>query len=154
MPKTDDDVLKKEFAAALIRWPDDPVRAATAVVGGDTQRAVQISIRWPRDPDVIAYRKELLEEHGAEAFTMSKAEVINKLADLADTARDSKDKIAALRQIAEIRGFIEKPGTKIEVNNVAPRVMIVRESGSDEEWEQKLAEQQEKLTDAAAETKH
>lgn len=153
MSETDAD-LKKEFAAAMLRWPDDPMRAATFVVGADTQRAVQISMRWPRDADVIAHRKHLLEEYGAEAFTITKAELIGKLVDIADTARDSKDKVAALAKVAEIRGFIEKPGTKIEVNNVAPRVMVVRDNGTDDEWEKKLAAQQEALTDAAAEVKH
>ena len=148
-----DDELKKEYAAALLRWPDDPVRAAKSIVGEDVQRAVQMSMRWVRDPVVVAHRRELVEEHGAEAFTMSKAELINKLAEIADEARDSKDRIAALRNIAEIRGFIEKPGTKIEVNT-APRVMVVRDTGSNDEWERKLEEQQRKLTDAAAEVKH
>lgn len=148
-----DDELKKEYAAALLRWPDDPVRAAKSVVGEDVQRAVQMSMRWVRDPVVVAHRRELVEEHGAEAFTMSKAELINKLAEIADDARDSKDRIAALRNIAEIRGFIEKPGTKIEVNT-APRVMVVRDTGSNDDWERKLEEQQRVLTDAAAEVKH
>lgn len=148
-----DDELKKEYAAALLRWPDDPVRAAKSVVGEDVQRAVQMSMRWVRDPVVVAHRRELVEEHGAEAFTMSKAELINKLAEIADEARDSKDRITALRNIAEIRGFIEKPGTKIEVNT-APRVMVVRDTGSNDDWERKLEEQQRKLTDAAAEVKH
>lgn len=148
-----DDELKKDFATALLRWPDDPVRAAKSVVGEDVQRAVQMSIRWVRDPVVVAHRRELVEEHGAEAFTMTKAELINKLAEIADDARDSKDRIAALRNIAEIRGFIEKPGTKIEVNT-APRVMVVRDTGSNDDWERKLEEQQRKLTDDAAEVKH
>lgn len=154
-PESDDIALKKEYAAALLRWPDDPVKAAQSVVGGDTQRAIQISIRWPRDPVVVAHKEELIEEHGAEAFTLSKAELINKLVTIADGERvDAKDRIAALAKVAEIRGFIEKPGTKVEINNVAPRVMLVRDSGSDDDWERKLAEQQRKLTDDAAEKTH
>lgn len=149
-----EDELKKDFAAALLRWPDDPVRAAKTVVGEDVQRAVKMSIQWIRDPLVVAHKKALLEEHGAEAFTITKAELINKLSEIADEARDSKDKVAALAKIAEIRGFIEKPGTKVEINNAPQRVMIVRDTGDDAAWEAKLAEQQRKLTDDAAETKH
>lgn len=152
---TDNEIeLKQEFAVALLRWPDDPVRAAKSVVGEDVQRAVQMSIRWVRDPVVVAHKTEMLEEHGAEAFTMTKAELINKLAVISDEARDSKDKIAALRQIAEIRGFVEKPGTKVEINNAPQRVMIVRDTGDDAAWEKKLQAQQARLTDDAAETKH
>ncbi|WP_292414149.1 hypothetical protein [Methylophaga sp.] len=55
---------------------------------------------------------------------------------------------------ADVRGFIEKPQTTINNNNNVTnnRVMVVRENGSDEDWEAKLRKQQDNLTNAS--TKH
>lgn len=82
-------------------------------------------------------------------------ERLKKPLHLAIVERDAKytdpDTYAKLAKVyAEVRGFIEKPQVAVTTNvqTITNKVMVVRESGSDAEWERKLAMQQASLANA------
>ncbi len=144
---------KREFARLLLQYPGDPRRCAIilcAAVGIiDTNQITSIATRWVNDPDVIADRQEMLDEQGEDAFLPSRADVARKLWAIAETAGvEPDDQIKALKEYAALRGFVNKdaPGITVNVN----RVMMIKDHGSDDEWERNLLTQQSKLIEHVA----
>lgn len=137
--------LKARFAEALLRRPHDAFGAACAILGNDTMRALRVSQAWPLDLEVLAVQADLLEKFGPDEFLPTKQEVARRIYNVGETAADAKDKLAAYKLYAEVRGFIQKADN---VNNVVVnnnRVMVLRDFGTDEQWETKAASQQAKL---------
>lgn len=142
---TDETALKDKFAELLLRTPNDAFNVAVQVFGSDTMRALQISQEWPLDFYVMQKQADLLAEQGDDAFLPSKAELARRIYTVGDTSTDAKDKLAAYKLYAEVRGFIQKAENvnNIQVNN--NRVMVMKDFGTDEQWEVKAAKQQSKL---------
>lgn len=152
MKPAESNLLKDLFALALLRQPDNPFQAAVKIFGTDTARALDISHRWPNDQYVLSKQAELLAEFGEEAFLPNKHDLARKLYELADTLTDGKEKIAALRLYADVRGYIEKQTAIANVTNntvVQNRVMVMKDHGTDDEWEAKAAKQQGLLIEHA-----
>jgi hypothetical protein len=141
---------KEEFVRFLLETPDDPFKAALALHPDDVGRALRIAHEWPQDKEVRASMRARMSEGEEEDFLPTKAELARKV-----WAKMNKDGLEAdefakiARLYGEIRGFIEKPTTNISTNtNVLSPVMVVKDNGSDDEWERKLAAQQSKLVEA------
>lgn len=149
-----DEELKAQYARLLLKV-DDPFKAALHLFPDNTSRALRVANEWPNDPEVVAAQAELLDEDGEISFLPTKAAFARKIWDRMEEERIAPEDFAKLGKLyADVRGFIEKPQTNINnnVNNVNNRVMIIRETGTDEDWEAKLRKQQEDLTNAS--TKH
>lgn len=143
--REDEQELKAKFAEALLRTPTDPFRAAMALFGNDTVRALEVANSWPVDLAVLQRQADLLEQFGPDEYLPTKATVARRIYEVGETAADVKDKLAAYKLYADIRGFMPKGETNnnIVVNN--NRVMVVRDFGNDEQWETAAASQQAKL---------
>ena len=141
----DETLLKDKFAEALLRSPNDAFGVACQIFGSDTMRALEVSTSWPLDFYVLQKQADLIEAQGDEAFLPTKAELARRIFTVGDTATDPKDKLSAYKLYAEVRGFIVKADnvTNLQVNN--NRVMVLRDFGSDAEWETKASKQQSKL---------
>jgi dTDP-glucose pyrophosphorylase len=139
--------LKKEFAAQLLRDNGDGFKAAFAVCGDDSGMALQIARLWINDPFVVAEQKKLLLTSDAKTFLPTKEQQARDVYVLAcDVKSDLKERLAAHRLYAEIMSHIEKPLVGQSVNVLNQGVMIVRDAGSNEDWERKALEQQRALT--------
>lgn len=134
---------KTAFAAALLRSPDDPFKAATQVFG-DFQNQIQAATKWILDPFVKGEQLRLLTEKGEKAFLPSKEDQLKDIYMLATKSIDEEIRLKAHRLYAEIAGNIEKPGTA-NVTVAVQNVMVVKDHGSDDEWEQKAIKQQKIL---------
>jgi hypothetical protein len=142
----DELALKHKFAEALLRDPHEPYRAAVLVFGSDSRRALAASQNWVFDLDVLARQADLLETFGADKFLPEKAEVARRIYQVGETATDNKDKLAAYKLYSELRGFVPKgDGNSTNVNVTLNRVMVMRDFGSNEDWEAKAVAQQTKL---------
>src|SRR6266699_1837950 len=109
----DDSALKSAFAAALLRYPNDPFKAAQQVFpgGNDQLRALTAAQQWLNDPEVINLQAALIKEFGEENFLPSKLLLARRVFELGERERASQsERLAAFRLYAELRGFIEKPG--------------------------------------------
>jgi hypothetical protein len=144
----DDTNDKQLYAHALLKHPDDPYKAALMVVGGDLARGLVMSREWPQDPEVIEYRAMALADKGEDAFLPSKADVVRAIWDKAEKCRDPDVAFKGYKMVADIMGYVEKPGTTINNNTLVDqrKVMVVTDHGTDEEWEAKLLKQQAALT--------
>jgi len=131
----------------LLQFPNDPFGNALKLFGTNTVRALEVSQTWVHDFYVLSKQADLLAEFGEDYFLPSKAIAARRVFDLAEMQnRDAKDRLAAYRLYAEMRGFIEKGGG-ININNSVTnnRVMIVKDHGSNDDWEKSAAGQQAKL---------
>lgn len=149
-----DEELKAEYARLLLKH-SDPFKAALQLFPDNTSRALRVANEWPNDPEVMAAQADLLDEDGELSYLPTKADFARNLWDKMQEDRIAPEDYAKLGKLyADVRGFIEKPQTTINNNNNVTnnRVMVVRENGSDEDWEAKLRKQQEGLTNAS--TKH
>ena len=142
---------KKRFAVELLKDPNDPFKAALQVFGQDTGMALRASSTWPKDTVVLDYMQEAIGELGDLHFLPSKADLAREAWTLATDARvPVDDRLKAMRLYGDVRGFIEKQGTVIN-NNVLTnnKVMLVKDHGSTDNWEERLIEQQAKLVEDA-----
>lgn len=146
----DTDKLKKEFAAQLLRNDGDGFKAAFAVCGSDTGLALQIGREWPKDTAVLAEQARLLTTSDAKTFLPSKEQQARDVYAMAtDQLKAIEDRLKAHRLYAEIMGHIEKPSAGAGINILTQGVMVVRDAGSDADWQAKALTQQRKLTDNA-----
>lgn len=147
-----DEIQEKAAFAAILLRENDPFKAALALFPDNTNRALRIATEWPRDPEVIAAIKAL-EESGADMIGIpSKGALLRDIwqrmqgttlpnGAVVPVTPDEYQKLAKL--YAEIQGFVQKPGTVINNNNVvAPKVLEVPSFGNLDEWEA-LAQRQQ-----------
>lgn len=144
---------KHRYGLALLRAGPrtDPYVVATDTFPGDIPRAIQIANDWPADPEVRAvmdaYTPEEIDEMGVPTDNALIKEAWRRV--LAST--DNEIAFKGIDTIAKLR---YKGGTGTTINNntlVDNRsVMIVKDHGTDAEWEHALAAQQAKLVNDAA----
>lgn len=142
---------KEKFARLLLKEPSDPFAIAIKVFPDDTKKALRIANEWPSDPEILAMQEKLTEEEGELAFLPTKGQLAREVWNMMHDKYTDAATFAKLGKLyAEIRGFVEKPQTSVTTNvqQVANKVMVVRESVSDAEWERKLLDQQTRLSNA------
>lgn len=147
-----DEELKTAFAEQLLKHSEDAFKAAQCVFPDDMGLALRITHEWVHDPFVIAEQARLIEELGESHFLPTKEHYAREVYATAQTIRDPDSKHKFYKLYGEIMGFIEKPSTNINTNvnnNVANRIMVVRESASNDDWEKALLKQQEELANAS-----
>lgn len=122
--------LKLAFAASLMRSPDDPFKAALAVIDASRNAgpAMYAANYWPFDPDVKAEVERLREEKGELAFLPTKADLARSLWEKAHGERTSNDDFVKIARLyAEILDFIPKQ-SKVAIdakNSVGASVRVV-----------------------------
>lgn len=151
---------KKLYAAALIREPD-PFKAALSLFKNNTNRALKAAHFWPDDPDVLAEIQRLKNDVGETNLLPNKADLARAVWQRMQGVEygemrvpiETDDYAKLAKLYGEIMGFIEKPGTNINVNAVIPKAISVPTFESDEEWA-KIAEQQQRELLNVSRTKH
>lgn len=145
----DTDENKALFAEALLRTPNSAFKAAKTVFikHSDNAYALYASIYWPTDDFVVAKQKEFLKEGGEAKYLPTKSQVSRQIHNVSEKVNDADLELKALRLFCDVRGFIEKPGTVI--NNQISSVMLVKDHGTDEDWEEKIVLQQQKLIESS-----
>lgn len=147
----DESKFKAAFAALLLENPANPFQAACGVFPDDNRRALWVATHWLNDEEV---RKEMnrLRSKGADLDALpTKADLARSIWELTEKGL-YEDRIKALKLYAEVRGFVEKAApVSVNVNN--NRVMVIRDQGTNEQWESKVAKQQADLLNASA-TRH
>jgi hypothetical protein len=145
MDQESQQALKQAFAEALLRTPDDPFKAAFSVTT-DNGLACQIATNWPKDREVAQFQVALIEEKGAKTFLPDKEQQARDVYKIAEAPNlDPEVKLKAHRLYAEIMGHIQdaKHSGGVQIANFG--VMVVKEKGSDDEWEQSAVVQQRNL---------
>ena len=126
---------KAAFAAFLLENPDRPFDAALRLYPSDRDRgeACRITFAWPTDPDVIGEMERIKNSPTYYNPNIpSKNDLIKSALETVNNARTlPKDRIAALRLIAELQAMIVKPEGANDPNNrrmpTAPVYRVVSE---------------------------
>ena len=107
--ENDESELKKAFAGELLRTPADPFRAALAVFGANTNKALRVANEWPSDGFVIDEVKRLKVEQGELAFLPSKADLARAVWERAHAKETEDDDFTKMARLyAEILDYIPK----------------------------------------------
>lgn len=153
---------EKAAYAALLLKERDPFKAALQLFPNNTNRALWVANHWPIDPEVIEAKAALMADAGEMGFLPGKAELANDIwqrmqgTQTADgrTIPPTAEEYAKLAKLyADVRGFIEKPQTNVNVVNNIPRVVEMPVFADESEWEAAAARQQRELL-ANARTRH
>lgn len=143
---------KEKFARLLLKEPLEPFAVALKVFPDDTKQALKVANEWPSDLEVLRFQEQAVSADGEKSFLPTKGELARDTWNLMHSKYTEPGDFAKLGKLyAELMGFIEKPKTEITTNvqQITNRVMVVRESVSDADWERKLLAQQERLTAAS-----
>jgi hypothetical protein len=138
---------KLAFAAALLKNPDKPFEVASAVIS-DTGQALYAATYWIHDPIVKQYQIDLLEKYGADKFLPTEVDQLRDIYKIATCeANDKEIRLRAHELYAKIKQrYFSKPDVmNTQLNLINQGVMQVVNNGTDEEWETKAIEQQQKL---------
>lgn len=139
---------QKAAYAALLLEHKDPFRAALILFPTPqfpVQKSLRVATEWPHDPTVLTLITKLKAKGADIDMLPGKADFARRIWDLSQVAIEDKDKIAALKLYGETRGYIEKPNTNVNVAVNNNKVMVIRDQGSNADWEAKAEKQQRNL---------
>jgi len=142
--------LKRRFAGLLLkkRPGDNPFKIALDI-GLETGYALRVSSEWVNDPVVLAEQEAIRASvESEEDLLPSKADAARLAWEMANGEVLFEDRIKALELYGKMRGWIGGKESKVTVNN-APRVMVVKDHGSDADWEARARAQQAGLSQEA-----
>ncbi len=147
---------KTAFAFEMLKNPGDALRAITVVLGVDhsPSERMRLSQTWVTDEFVVQETARLLEEFGEDHFLPSKAEVARLVYRRAVEAQmDHRDFHDLIELYCKVRGLIERPAiapsANITTTTNTTNVMVIKDTGTNEEWQKGLEEQQRLLIEAA-----
>jgi len=156
-PETEEQVADKKalFAELLLKEPDAAFKVALLIYPDDTGQALRVANLWPNDPDVKRIQKSMLESEGEMSFLPTEAEDLRDLLTKANKLFELGDSEGAARfhkMYLEVRGRIQRPAVAVNQTNntIVNRVMVVKDHGTDDQWEAKAVAQQERLKREAA----
>ena len=143
------DATKESYAAALLRHPNDAFKAALEVFPTDTSKALYICNNWTRTDEIVELKNKAVKQTGEGAYLPSKPKVAREIFDLQTQTDDPELKLKALKLYCDVQGYIEKPGTTINNQQVSNRIMVVKDHGDDDSWADKLKQQQQNLIESS-----
>lgn len=156
-----DNTKSKAAYAAFLLQERDPFKAACLLCPDNTGQALWYATNWANDEEVVAEMNRLRSDAKNVAAIASKFDLARFYWDLANNEKiDPKDRIAAAEKYGAVAGIYDpKANTTTNINvDAAPRVMVVKDHGTNEEWAQKAAKQQRELVNgryvANTPTKH
>lgn len=140
-------VKKREFAAALMRYNTDPMKAAREVESRISHINFILS-NWQYDNEVNNYMKEIRDEAGLTSTIPTKEEFAAALMRESLDIRQADIKLDFLKLFAQVMGYIEKGGVSVNTNNniiTQQNVVVLPQQVAAKDLEAELMEQQRKL---------
>lgn len=138
---------KKLFAIELLKTPNEPFVAALKLFPNNNNRALRIATEWPRDSEVLEIIQGVKDGGKELDFLPSKADLARKVWDKLEQPWHDADGFTKLGKLyADVLGFIPKAGgsnLNVQINN--NKVMVIRDQGTNEQWEEKAVKQQREL---------
>jgi len=160
---------QKLFAIKFIEDPQNPFDVAVEVLG-NRKEALQVYHSWSQDPEIRRFSDHHIQT-SSDNVLVSNDRYMDSDKDIISSDREKNMFVKEVRDIffkrrldPELKykyakligdwfGLVQNPvgnGANIQINNIAPPVMKVVDKGTDDSWEQKLAERQKFLTDQSA----
>lgn len=139
--------LKMQLARIIARDPSKRYSATSELFPNDEDRGKVFEANsWLQCPEVNAEVDRLIAAGEVGVVLPTQETVAHEVLTLARSIKNPKDKLAAYKLHAEMRGMIKKPETTINnVNDNSVRVLRVPAFASQEQFEERLEAQQVKL---------
>lgn len=137
------DQKKKRFAFEILKAPGESFSIAKSLLG-DTPAAFDAAGSWIADPIVLEEKDRLIEAHGQRYFLPTREDMVRDILKRASFS-DNDGYTKLMKLASEMLGYIEKPGTSVTTNVQMNPIMIVKDHGSDDDWENKVSNQQRSL---------
>jgi hypothetical protein len=151
VPQDELDAKKREFAKHLIRRPNEPFKAAAYIYPDQANIGNRLIVAhdWPNDPIVIMEMDRLLMDDTVSIMP-TKNQIAFEVYSVGMKSSDDEVKIKALKLYCDINGHTSTNNTiNIQNNNktvgTQNSVMLIKDHGTNENWEDRLLEQQHKL---------
>ena len=147
-----EDEEKAAFAALLIKspdkGPDGAFKIALGLFGSDTAKALKVSYQWPTDPVVQAEITRLKSTGEDLQLLPSKTELAQDIWNKMQVVYvNAEDYVKLAKLYAEVMVMIQKQAPAPTANIVvANKVMVVKDYGTNDQWEAAAERQQRALT--------
>ena len=105
---------KKAFAYAHLKKPNDAFLAAKMVFPTDSGKALRAASEWPLLPDVLQFKKDLIEEYGEMHFIVSKADLIREVYDRANQCSFADDYFKGMGLVAKLSDYMPTNKTQVD----------------------------------------
>lgn len=143
-------VKKREFARLLVKYLNDETKLFGSMeyqllFGSETACALFALRNWVTDSEVFEYKKEYVNGDKSEETLWTKADICRKYTDIIEKSRDEKVQLVALREMADILGYRQKNTLQLEGTGET-NVLLLRDNGSNETWEERVRANQFKLS--------
>lgn len=143
-----DESLKPKYAALLLK-EKEPFDAALRLSPDNTGVALWCATNWTNDPEVVEEMARLKGESDAVKSIATKYDLARLYWNMANDEKiEPKDRLTAAEKFGAVAGIYDpKQNNNMNINvDAAPRVMIVKDHGSNDDWEVRAATQQRELT--------
>lgn len=153
MPDDELDAKKREFARHLIKRPNDPFKAAAYIYPDKANVGNRLIVAhdWPDDPIVVMEMDRLVWDDDASKVLPTKAQIAFEVYSMGMKSTNEEVKVKAFKLYCDIQAITQAgPGININNNNdnktiTQNSVMLIKDHGTNENWEDKLLVQQHKL---------
>jgi hypothetical protein len=139
-----DDNMKLRFASVFART-NNAATAAMSIIPNPGE-ALRQSYVLQHDPVVVEEMARLKDTIDEKERLPSKVDIALEVLERARELKDPEDYAKLMRLYCEIGGLLEKPGANVDVNVQVASVMVVKDHGTTDEWKNKAADQQRRLT--------
>lgn len=142
--------MKNEYAKLLAIHKRDSDKAfldpkMDIIFKFDVSAKLYAKNNWVFDEEIIKLTEHYLST-GLSDVLPNKEKVAQMLWDMAMETHNTRDRILALREYADIMGFVKADD---DVNSSVQNVILLTDNGNQLTWEEKMREQQHKLKEQA-----
>ena len=136
---------KEEFAEHFLRSPDNAFAVACIVYPNDTGKALRIATEWPNDPQIKTLMQSLQDAAEEFAYHPTKEQFARTLLNNAELLLSSDPQTAHKYHDSYRKMRWPDAAVSISDNRVVNNVLVVKDHGTPDQWEEKLVRQQRRL---------
>lgn len=142
--------MKREYAKLLAKYKRDSERAFTdaqmdIIFKFDVSAKLYAKNNWIFDEEVVKLTEHYLND-GLVDVLPTREKVAQMMLDIVHDTHNTRDKILALKEYAELMGF--SSGSEV-VESAVQNVILLTDNGSELTWEEKMRQQQHNLKEQA-----
>ena len=143
-------VMKRDYAKLLVKWKRDGDKAFVdpqmdIIFKFDISAKLYAKNNWIFDEEVIQLTEHYLNDGLADVLP-TREKIAQMMLDIVHDTHNTRDKILALKEYAELMGFNSESNV---VTEAVQNVILLTDNGSELTWEEKMRQQQHNLKEQA-----
>lgn len=143
-------VMKRDYAKLLAKWKRDGDKAFVdpqmdIIFKFDISAKLYAKNNWIFNEEVIQLTEHYLNDGLADVLP-TREKIAQMMLDIVHDTHNTRDKILALKEYAELMGFNSESNV---VTEAVQNVILLTDNGSELTWEEKMRQQQHNLKEQA-----